>query len=276
MSTGVVSARPTTTGKDIRLARLFRRDSGRVFVLPLDHSVTDGPITTARGLDHLVGTAAEAGVNAVVVHKGRVGSIAPERWRELALVVHLSASTRHAADPDAKVLVGSVEDALLLGADAVGVHINMGSATERKQLADLGRIARDCAHWQIPLLAMMYARGPNIENALDPQLLSHAASLAADLGADLVKLPYTGSVTSMRPVVESCPIPLLVAGGPQLGSSEALDRFVRDAILAGAAGVAVGRNVFTATDPAATARRVAAIVHGERRAPAPGVGNPIR
>ena len=71
-------------------------------------------------------------------------TIAPRRPRHCGLVVHLSAGTAHAADTNAKVLVGEVEDALRLGADAVSVHVNIGSDTERRQLADLGTVAAAC------------------------------------------------------------------------------------------------------------------------------------
>jgi 2-amino-4,5-dihydroxy-6-oxo-7-(phosphooxy)heptanoate synthase len=261
-------AAPGSTGKSIRLNRLRRHGSGRIFVLPLDHSVSDGPIASVLGLQRLVEVAERALVDAVVLHKGRAASIPPERWRRLALILHLSASTRHADDPDAKVLVATVEEALRMDADSVSVHVNLGSATEARQLADLGAVAADCARWQMPLLAMVYPRGPRILNASDPELVAHAANLAADLGADLVKVPYTGSVATMRQVVDSCPIPVLVAGGSKLGGEEALEAFVRDATRAGVAGVAMGRNVFMAADPEAVARRVAALVHGERLVPA--------
>jgi 2-amino-4,5-dihydroxy-6-oxo-7-(phosphooxy)heptanoate synthase len=260
--------RRLSVGKALRLHRLFRHPSGRVFVLPLDHSVTDGPITGPEPLDRLVANVSAAGADAVVLHKGRIASIAPERWSNLALIVHLSASTRHASDPNAKVLVSSVEDALRLGADAIGVHVNIGSETESQQLRDLGSVARDCERWSIPLLAMMYPRGVHIKDPNDPELLAHVAAIAADLGADIVKTPYTGSPVTMHQVVQSCPIPLLVAGGPPMASIEELLRYVEQVVGSGAAGVALGRNVFTAADPAEVARRVSAMVHGGAPAPA--------
>jgi 2-amino-4,5-dihydroxy-6-oxo-7-(phosphonooxy)heptanoate synthase len=189
------------------------------------------------------------------------------------MVVHLSASTIQAPDPDAKVLVAAVEDALRLGADAVSTHVNVGSLTEAQQLCDLSRVARDCAHWQVPLLAMTYPRGPNVRNPSDPDLIAHCATLAAELGADMVKVPYTGSVATMRQVVESCPIPLLVAGGPRVPSLEDLARFAREVVESDAAGVAMGRNVFAAADPGEAARRVAVALHGtESRLPAHAAG----
>ena len=120
----------------------------------------------------------------------------------------------HAPDPDAKYLVSGVAEALRLGADAISVHVNLGSAGEREQIADLGAVADACDRWNVPLLAMMYPRGPRIENPRDPELVAHAATLAMDLGADVVKVPFAGTAAEMADVVRACPVPLIVAGGP--------------------------------------------------------------
>lgn len=252
--------------REMRLGRLFRHGDGRLLITPLDHSITDGPVVP-RGstIDHLTGQLAAGGVDAVVVHKGVLRHISPARFAGMSLIVHLSASTRHAPDSEAKYLVTAVEDALRLGADAVSVHINMGSADERQQIGDLGRVADLCDRWNLPLLAMVYPRGPGIRDPQAPELVVHAATLAADLGADVVKAPYAGSVAEMRDVVAACPIPLLCAGGPRRGSGTDALAFVRDALLGGAAGVAMGRNIFQAADPRRMAAQVAAVVHGEPR-----------
>jgi 2-amino-4,5-dihydroxy-6-oxo-7-(phosphonooxy)heptanoate synthase len=256
-------------GKAIRLRRLFRQPDGNVFILPLDHSATTGPIMAASDVDKIVDLAGANGVDAIVLHKGRVHSVEPHRWRRLCLVVHLSASTKHSADPDAKVLVCSVEDAIRLGADAVSLHINIGSDTEKEQLIDLGRVAGVAAAWNLPVMAMMYPRGRNIPDGQNPGLVAHVASLAADLGADIVKVPYTGSAASMREVVRQCPIPVVAAGGPRRASLDELLDEVRAILDAGVRGVALGRNVFEAKDPAMAARRVTELVHGQVGHPMP-------
>ncbi|MFB7560800.1 2-amino-3,7-dideoxy-D-threo-hept-6-ulosonate synthase [Streptomyces brevispora] len=250
--------------REMRLGRLFRHGDGRLLITPLDHSVTDGPVVPrGSSVDRLTGQLAAGGVDGVVVHKGVLRHIAPSRFAGMSLIVHLSASTRHAPDSEAKYLVTAVEDALRLGADAVSVHINMGSADERQQIGDLGRVADLCDRWNLPLLAMVYPRGPGIRHPQAPELVVHAATLAADLGADLVKVPYVGNVAEMRDVVAACPIPLLCAGGPRRGSGTDVLAFVRDVLLGGAAGVAMGRNIFQAADPRRMAARVAGVVHGE-------------
>jgi len=244
----------------MRLHRLFRHGS-RLAIVPLDHAVTDGPIVRSGGtIDQLVADLAASEVDAIVMHKGGLRHVRHTRFGAMSLIIHLSASSYHAPDPDAKYLVTSVEEALALGADAVSVHVNMGSLDERRQIADLGAVAGACERWNAPLLAMVYPRGPQIINPADPGLVAHAAILAADLGADIVKTVYPGSPAGMSEVAAACPIPVIVAGGSRLGSAGQLLGFVRDALLGGAAGVAIGRNIFQAPDPRAMARQVTRLV----------------
>ncbi|HEY3734402.1 MAG TPA: 2-amino-3,7-dideoxy-D-threo-hept-6-ulosonate synthase [Streptosporangiaceae bacterium] len=250
--------------RGLRLRRLYRHGDERLLVVPLDHSVTDGPLFTGRShdrsLDGLVGQIAENGVDAIVLHKGSLRHVSDRGFTETALIVHLSASTMHAPDPDAKYLVASVEESLRLGADAVSVHVNVGSADERQQVSDLATVADACDRWNVPLLAMMYPRGPRVDNPRDPDLVAHAITIAADLGADIVKSLYVGSPAAMADVVRSVCVPVIVAGGPRQDGPAVL-AYVEDALRGGAAGVAMGRNVFQAPDPGAMVRRLCEAIH---------------
>ncbi|MEH0424230.1 2-amino-3,7-dideoxy-D-threo-hept-6-ulosonate synthase [Streptomyces sp. B21-083] len=231
-------------------------------ITPLDHSIHDGPVVPkGTTLDHLAGQIAAAGSDAVVLHKGSVRHISPERFAAMSLIIHLNASTSQALDPNAKYVVADVEEALRLGADAVSVHVNLGSDDERQQIGDLGRIADACDRWNLPLLAMVYPRGPRILDPRDPQVVAHAVTIAADLGADLVKTVFLGSTAEMLDLTAACPVPVLVAGGPALDAEEDVLEYVRAAIAGGAGGVAMGRNIFQATDPRGLAFKVARIVH---------------
>ncbi|GAA3608908.1 2-amino-3,7-dideoxy-D-threo-hept-6-ulosonate synthase [Nonomuraea rosea] len=237
-------------------------------MVPLDHSVTDGPLGCGD-LNALVGELTGTGVDAVVLHKGSLRHVDHGWFGDMSLIVHLSASTRHAPDPNAKYLVADVEEALRLGADAVSVHVNIGSDAEARQITDLAAVSEDCDRWNVPLLAMVYARGAKISDSRAPHLVAHAATLAADLGADIVKTDYPGTPDQMAEVVQACPIPVIVAGGPRQEENGAILANVSDALRGGAAGVAVGRNVFQASRPGRMAATVASLVH-DPRCPARG------
>jgi 2-amino-4,5-dihydroxy-6-oxo-7-(phosphooxy)heptanoate synthase len=252
----------TTTslpGKSIRLARLSRHGDGRFLLVPLDHSVSDGPITTASGFEKLVHELVSGGADGIVVHKGRARAIDPELLASCSLVVHLSASTAHSPDVNAKVLVGDVEDAIRLGADAVSVHVNIGADTEAAQLADLGAVAAACDRWGMPLLAMIYPRGPRVSDPHAPELLSHVVNIAADLGVDLVKTVFASPPERMAEVVENSPLPIIVAGG---AGTAGLADFAEAAMAAGCRGLAVGRRVFGSPNPRATVVQLAELIHG--------------
>ncbi|MGW2047266.1 2-amino-3,7-dideoxy-D-threo-hept-6-ulosonate synthase [Streptomyces sp. NPDC001858] len=249
------------TGKLLRLRRLSLAGDGRHLFVPLDHSVSDGPIVPADKWDDLLRALVDGGADGIIVHKGRARSFAPDVLKRCALVVHLSASTACSADVHAKVLVADVEEALRLGADAVSVHVNIGSDTESRQLADLGAVARSCEVWGMPLIAMVYPRGPRIEDPRDPALLAHLANVAADLGADMVKTSVALPIERMAEVVAGSPIPVLAAGGPPDDSD--LVEYGAAVMAAGCQGLAVGRRIFSHPAPAALVSRLSAVVHGD-------------
>ncbi|GAB6177205.1 2-amino-3,7-dideoxy-D-threo-hept-6-ulosonate synthase [Desulfobaculum senezii] len=248
-------------GKAIRLERMFNRNTGRTIVVPMDHGVSVGPIYGLVDLKGTVNQIAEGGANAVLMHKGLPRCTHRGAGRDIGLIIHLSASTSLCPTPNAKTLVGTVEDALKLGADAVSVHVNLGDETERHMLHSLGEVTSKAAEWGMPVLAMLYARGPQIENEFAPEMVRHCARVGEELGADVVKVAYTGDVESYATVVESCCIPVVIAGGPKLDNTTDLLRMVHDSIQAGGAGLSVGRNVFQHRDVSRLLKALNGIVH---------------
>ncbi|MFG2877639.1 2-amino-3,7-dideoxy-D-threo-hept-6-ulosonate synthase [Streptomyces sp. NPDC048337] len=245
-------------GRRIRLRRLYSDGGDPLLVVPLDHPISDGPIPMRDGgLDALVGQIVDNGADAVVLHKGGLRHVSPDRFAKSSLIVHLSASTMHAQDPDAKYLVSGVDEALRHGADAVSVHVNLGSAEERQQITDLGRVSDLCDRWNVPLLAMIYPRGPKVTNPRDPALVAHAITVATELGADIVKTPYVGSPDEMADVVKNAAIPVIVAGGPRRTAVPDVLAYVDEALRGGVSGFAMGRNVFESADPGAMTRQIA-------------------
>jgi 2-amino-4,5-dihydroxy-6-oxo-7-(phosphonooxy)heptanoate synthase len=193
--------------------------------------------------------------------------LSPELLTRCSLVVHLSASTAHGPDVNAKVLVGDVEEAVRLGADAVSVHVNIGSDTEADQLADLGAVASACDRFGMPLMAMIYPRGPRVTDPTDPTLVAHVVNIAADLGVDIVKTVLAAPPERMAEVIASSPLPVVVAGG---GSTDrSLFEFAVTAVDMGCAGLAVGRRVFSSPSPDKAVRELASIIHRRELAPEP-------
>jgi len=196
----------TEIGKRIRLERIMNRDTKRMVVIPMDHGITMGPVQGLRDMRETINRVAEGGANAVLLHKGIIRAGYRGYGRDIGLVMHLSASTGLGPDPDNKVLVANVEEAIKFGADAVSIHINVGSDTEPQQLKTMGSVTRACEEWGMPLIAMMYPRGKKIKNQFDVEFVKQAARIGAELGADIVKTNYTGSPETFREVVEGCPV----------------------------------------------------------------------
>jgi class I fructose-bisphosphate aldolase len=248
-------------GKMIRLERILSRETGRTVIVPMDHGVTVGPIDGLIDVKTSVNAVAMGGANAIVIHKGLVTSGHRRRGRDVGLIVHLSASTSLSPFPNAKTLVCTVEEAIKLGADAISIHINIGDGTEREMLADFGQVAREARDWGMPLLAMIYPRGEKIKDEYEPRVIKHAARLGAEIGADIVKVSYTGAVDSFREVVSGCPVPVVIAGGPKMNSEREILEMVKGSVEAGGAGVSIGRNVFQHRNPTRMVGAISLLVH---------------
>ncbi|MGZ4904106.1 MAG: 2-amino-3,7-dideoxy-D-threo-hept-6-ulosonate synthase [Halobacteriota archaeon] len=249
------------TGKAIRLERIFNRNTDNTIIVPMDHGVSVGPIRGLEDMRTAVNKVAEGGANAVLGHIGLAKHGHRGYGRDVGLIMHLSASTSLAPDPNHKILVKDVEEAIKFGADMVSVHVNIGAQYEAEMLATLGQVSAQCDYWGMPLLAMMYPRGPKVENEHDVEYVKLAARVGAELGADIVKTNYTGDIDSFKDVIKGCPVPVVVAGGPQMDTERELLQMVRDSLDAGGRGVAIGRNIFQAKDPTTVVRQIARVVH---------------
>ena len=251
-------------GKQIRLERIRDRNSGRTIIVPLDHGITMGPIPGLIDMPRTVDQIVNGGANAIVLHKGIVRAGHRQSGKDIGLIVHLSASTVLSPDPNAKVLICSVEEAVRLGADAVSIQVNLGAVTETEMLTSMGRVEKSCRDWGMPLLAMLYARGAKVKSEFDVEFIKHAARVGAELGADLVKVNYTGSPETFREVVAGCPVPVVIAGGEKMETDEELLRMVAGSLAGGGAGVSIGRNVFQHKDPMGIIKAINLLVHEDK------------
>lgn len=248
-------------GKAIRMERILDRVTRRTVIVPMDHGITVGPVPGLIDLRAAVEKVAEGGANAVLGHMGLPLYGHRGYGRDVGLIIHLSASTSLGPDPNHKVLVTTVEDAIKIGADAVSIHINVGADDEADMLTDLGWVARTCDEWGMPLLAMMYPRGARVKSEHDVEYVKHAARVGSELGVDLIKTNYTGSVDTFEEVVKGCQVPVVIAGGPKMKNEHELFEMIYDAIQVGSGGVSIGRNVFQAENPALLVRKISKIVH---------------
>jgi len=250
-------------GRTLRLGRIFYRKTGRTVIVSMDHGLFLGPI---KGLERPVDVARKAiegGANAILTSPGICQHIVPEISGCAGLILRIDgATTTYGPDfYDTRIIV-SVEDAVRMNADAVIVMGYIGAEKESKTLENIGSVARECEKLGMPLFAeMMPVKSERIADPYDVAVVSLAARVGAELGADIIKTYYTGSEETFKEVVRRCPVPIVVAGGPKMESEGQALRVVREAINVGAAGVVFGRNIWQHGNPGGMTRAIGRMVH---------------
>ncbi|WP_129114827.1 2-amino-3,7-dideoxy-D-threo-hept-6-ulosonate synthase [Halegenticoccus tardaugens] len=249
----------TDAGTAARLERIST--DGRYLIVPMDHGITLGAVTGLKNIEETIDAVTRGGADAVLTQKGIAPRVHPYK-NDKGYIVHLNASTVIGPDSNDKRVTGTVEDAIRAGADAVSLHLNVGSTHEPEQIEDLARVTSDARRFGIPVLAMTYARGPGVDEH-DAESLGHAVRLGEELGADVIKTAYSGDADSFRHVVESTRLPVVIAGGSR-GTDRRTIEMVRGAMDADAAGASMGRSIFQHEHPEAIARAVSAVIHDDR------------
>lgn len=247
------------TGIRARLNRIGT--DGKILNVPMDHGITIGATKGLKNIESTVQEVTAAGADSVLTQKGLAERVHPHK-NAAGYLIHLNASTILGPDSNDKRLTGTVREAVELAADGVSIHINIGSNYEPGQLEDLAQITRTAHDYGMPVLAMCYARGPDVTED-DPDDLAHAARIGEEVGADLVKTGYSGSAESFEPVVNATARPVIAAGGSPRTDREMLEQ-VRGVTDAGAAGVSMGRSIFQHDTPGAMTAAVSKILHDDR------------
>ena len=246
-------------GKEIRIERIINRNTGRSVIIPMDHGFSLGQIEGLTNMTEVITDVAKGGANAIILHKGMVKAGHRKHGKDIGLIVHLSGSTSMNPDPNDKVIVCTVEEAVALGADAVSIHVNLGAPNESRMIESAGEISRDCTRWGIPLLVMIYPRGKNVDGN-SPSAIGHCVRVAEELGADFIKTNYPGDPRSFAKIVSACSVPVMIAGGEKAGDLETL-KVIRDSVEAGGAGVCMGRNAFQRKNTTRFVQAISRVVH---------------
>jgi DhnA family fructose-bisphosphate aldolase class Ia len=243
-----------------RLNRIFRAD-GRAVIVALDHGLIDGP---CPGFEHpaaVIAAAVAGGADAVLTSYGIARRYANDLSR-VGLILRSDGASTNLGTPStgSTTTFFDVDDALRLGADALVVTAMPGSEKEDATLANLAGVVAAAHRWDMPVLAEMVPGGFNSSaETRSSAAVALAVRLGAELGADFIKSPYCADFAT----VASCTFrPVVILGGSKTSEQQMLID-IRSAIDAGGAGVAIGRNVFQAKDPAAMTAAIVAIVHND-------------
>ena len=241
-------------GKKNRLAQLIQSD-GHCLFLPIDHGYFQGPVSRLeeprRTIEPLLPYA-----DAVFVTRGVLrSSIDPDKAKPI--ILRVSGGTSMVGNDLAhEGITTSMEEAIRLNVAAVGLSIFVGTDYEHDSLLNLARLVDEGEKYGIPVMAVT-AVGKELEKR-SARYLALCCRIAAELGASVVKTYWC---EGFEKVVEGCPVPVVMAGGPKVDTNLEVFQFVFDGMLKGAIGVNLGRNIWQNEHPVAMIRAIRSIIH---------------
>jgi DhnA family fructose-bisphosphate aldolase class Ia len=262
------------TGKQIRMNRLWKHK--RSLIIPFDHGIYSGREKGLEDPRKLAERIAKTGVDGILISPGILKQVASVIG-DLGVMLRIDGGlTKYSMQADDYRTIYSVRDALKLGSDAVIVMTFVGTPYEHVSLQRLGETAADGDRFGVPVVAEVlppallenhFGRDmravPRLGETIAEEI-AHVTRIGMEHGADIIKTRFEGSVSSFRETVKSCGVPVIVAGGPRTDNSdESLLRLAHNAILAGAAGIVFGRNVWQHPKLERMVKALAVIVHEE-------------
>lgn len=240
--------------------------NGHTLLMAYDQGLEHGPEDFLASKESMkpgfvLDLAVKANFNGIILQKGIAEKYYPSSQNKIPLIVKLNGKTKLKKGDPLSTQVCSVKEAKELGAIGVGYTIYLGSEFESKMLAQFGKIEQEAEKQGLIVIAWMYPRGEAVKNPKSEKTITYAARTGLELGADFVKVNYPGSIKALSRVVKVAgKTKVLVSGGKKLTQEKFFVR-VKDILTSGAAGLAVGRNIWQAKTPLKVARAVEKIVH---------------
>jgi putative autoinducer-2 (AI-2) aldolase len=247
-------------GMKNRLAQLIQAD-GRALFLPIDHGYFQGPTHKLEKPGETIRPLLPY-ADAIMLTRGVLRNcVDPAKTKPVILRVSGGTSVV-GEDLTNEGLVTSIQEVVRLNASAVSMSVFVGSKHEHQSLTNLAKLVDECEDYGIPVMAVT-AVGRELEKR-EARYLALCCRIAAEMGARVVKTYYC--TKNFEKVVEGCPVPVVIAGGPKVDSELEVFEFVYDGIQKGAIGVNLGRNIWQSEYPVAMIQAIRAIIH-EQYAP---------
>ncbi len=251
----------TAAKSNHRMNHIFR-DNGKTLIVAMDHASLFGAMDGLEKPGEVIRQVRSGGADAILTTFGISKQFA-EEIGGMGLILRVDGGLSALARERGPLhLIYRVQDALRLGADAVGAMGMPGSRFESQMLPYLSELIGRCTEWNMPVMAEMLPAGfENPKEMWTPENIANACRIGAELGVDFIKTAYSGDVDSFARIVEQVYVPVVVLGGSKSGDPRDLLEQIQGAMQAGACGVACGRNIYQYEDPARMVQAVAAIVH---------------
>ncbi len=239
-----------------RISRIINPTDGKAVMLAVDHGYFLGPTEKLESPSKTIRPLLKY-CDSLMLTRGILRTSVDARF-PIPIVLRVSGgSSIIGSDLSNEKITTSVKDAIRLNVSALAMSIFVGAKHEHDSLVSLGNLVNEAQEFGIPVLAVT-AVGKELEKR-DARYLSLACRIASEFGAHMVKTYYC---ENFEKVVESCPVPVIIAGGPKLAEREALE-LTFNAIKFGASGVDMGRNIWQSDHPVPMIRAVRSIVHGQ-------------
>ncbi len=242
-------------GMENRLASLI--PDGRCFFLPIDHGYFLGPTRKLEKPGETIKPLLPY-ADGLFVTRGVLRACV-EPTEQTPIILRVSGGTSVIGkDLSHEAVTTSIDDIIRLNVAAVGVSVFIGSDYEHETIMNLANLVNECERYGIPVMAVN-AVGKELEKR-DARYLSLCTRICAEMGAKVVKTYWC---EDFEKVVEGCPVPVVIAGGPKVDSEKEVFEFVHDGIERGAIGLNLGRNVWQHPHPVAMMKALRAIVHDD-------------
>jgi len=236
--------------------------NGRTLLLAYDHGIEHGPVDfNKKTIDpyYVLDIAKKGGFTGIILQKGVAEKYYGEKYKKVPLILKLNGKTNIYKGEPVSLQICSVKEAVDIGAKAVGYTIYIGSEFESKMLHEFGKIEEEAHDHGLPVIVWMYPRGKAVKT-LDAKKIAYAARVGLEIGADFIKVKYTGSIESFKNVVRAAgKCGVLCLGGERMSESKIL-KTAHDCLEAGAVGMAVGRNIWQHKEPVKMARALGTVV----------------
>jgi len=248
----------------VKLNKILRK--GRAMFLAYDQGMEHGPTDfNDKNVDpvYIIDIARRGKFSAVIFQKGIAEKYSAEiKKSRVPLIVKLNGKTGLVKGEPVSRAICSVEEAVDLGAVAVGYTIYIGSEFEEEMLSEAGEIIEEAHSLGLPVVVWIYPRGKSVKGKKKRDLMAYAARVGLEIGADVVKLQSTGVKGDVSWAVESAGKCRVVAAGGSFKKESDLIKEVSMSVKAGCAGVAIGRNVWQSKDPVGVSKKLRKVVFG--------------
>lgn len=248
------------TGKLVRMNRLFSHPSGKLCSIAVDHfsgyeaGLPEGLRTIAKTIDEIVAGRPDA----ITMHKGMAATTWKKHAGTLPLIVQ---SSLVRPDDSARQQIVTPEEAIRLGADAIAIVAYVRGQTEALYLQAAADCVRDAARFDLPVICHIYPRDAAKNIIFTPEDIAWAVRCAAEIGVDIIKVPYCGDVSAHRQIVADCPAPIVSAGGPRAENLEKALEMMTQVMASGALGATIGRNVWGFGQVTAAIQAFKSVIH---------------